>query len=83
MVKLVIKRGKEIIVDTNRSNLIDANQTYDGVVFNFKGGFMLTYTDSSLPNTTKDLIVSSINNFPVANLEIDIANYKVPVTAKV
>ena len=82
MIKLTIKRGREVLVDTNKNNLVDANQTYDGVVFNFKGGFMLTYTDASMPNVAKDLIVSAVNNFPLANLEIDVANYKTPVIAK-
>ena len=80
--KLIIKRGKEVIIDTNKSNLVDANQTYDGIVFNFKGGFILSYTDTFMPNVAKDLIVSAVNNFPLANLEIDVANYKTPVVAK-
>lgn len=83
MTKLVIKRGRDIIVDTNKDNLINANQTSDGIVFMFKNGFLVTYTDTSMPISTKDLIVSSTNNFPLANLEVDVLNYKTPVTAKI
>ena len=83
MAKLVIKRGKQIVVDTDRSTLIDAAQTYDGMVFNFRNGFILNYTDATFPNSSKNLIVSTLNNFEAADIEVDLINYQKPVFAKI
>lgn len=83
MAKIIIKRGKQIVVDADRATLVDASQTYDGMVFSFKNGFILTYTDTSFPNTAKNLIISTINNFESADIEIDVINYLKPVFAKI
>ena len=82
MAKLTIKRGKQIVVEADRATLIDAGQTYDGMVFNFKNGFILTYTDASFPTTAKNLIITTLNNFETADIEVDVINYQKPVFAK-
>ena len=76
---IIIKRGLMELVKTERSNLINAEQSHDGVVFTFKGGFQLYCTDQYMPVNTIDLIRNTSNSFPTANLVFDIANYNKPV----
>jgi hypothetical protein len=78
-----IKKGNMEIVKTDRSNLIEVQQSYDGMVFTFKNGFLLTYTDSYMPSSSKDLIVNSANSFSTANLVIDLINYTKPISANI
>lgn len=83
MADLIIKKGAMELVKTDKANLIEANQTYDGMVFNFKGGITITYTDNYFPVPAKDLIVNTLNSFANANIVVDLANYNRPVTASV
>jgi hypothetical protein len=70
------------LVNTDRSNLVNAEQSHDGVVFTFKGGFQLYCTDQYMPIATKDIIRNSSNSFPNTNLIFDLSNYKHPVLAE-
>lgn len=79
---IIIKRGLMELVKTERSNLINAEQSHDGVVFTFKGGFQLYCTDQYMPVHTKDLIRNTSNSFPTANLVFDLANYNKPVSVE-
>ena len=83
MADLIIKKGNMDIVKTDKNNLIEANQTYDGIVFNFKGGIVVSYTDNYFPVPAKDLIVNTLNSFANANITVDLGNYNRPVTATV
>ena len=53
------------------------------LVFNFKNNAHLYFTDSYLPAGAKELMKNTSNNFPLANLAFDLANYSKPVTAEV
>ena len=83
MAELTIKKGNMCLVKTDRSNLLEVHPSYDGMVFNFKEGFILTYSDSYMPAGPKDLIVNSTNSFPSASLVIDLINYSKPVSATI
>jgi len=76
---IIIKKGSMKFVETDRSNLIDAEQTHDGVSFTFKGGIQVYCTDNYMPIHTKDIIKNTSNSFPTANLVFDLANYNRPV----
>jgi hypothetical protein len=80
---IIIKKGLMELVKTDRSNLINAEQSHDGVVFSFKGGIQIYCTDQYMPLHTKDLIKNTTNNFPNANLIIDLANYNHPVSTEI
>lgn len=79
---LIIKKGSMKIVDTERSNLIIAEQTHDGISFTLKGGIQIYCTDNRMPNHTKEIIVNTSNSFPTANLVFDLINYVKPVTVE-
>ena len=76
---IVIKKGTMELVRTERSNLINAEQSHDGVVFTFKEGFQVYCTDQYMPIHTKDIVRNTSNSFPTANLIFDLANYNHPV----
>ncbi len=76
---IVIKKGTMELIKTDRSNLITAEQSHDGVVFTFKGGFQVYYTDQYMPIHTKDIIRNTSNSFPTANLIFDLLDYNRPV----
>lgn len=75
---IVIKKGQMKLVETERANLINAEQTHDGIVFTFKGGIQVYCTDQYMPIHTKDIIRNTSNSFPTANLIFDISNYNRP-----
>lgn len=76
---IVIRKGNLELVKTERSNLINAEQSHDGVVFTFKEGLQLYYTDQYMPVHTKDIIRNATYSFPTANLIFDLSNYNKPV----
>lgn len=83
MARVIIRKGSMAIADMDRSDLIEANPTHDGMVFNFKQNAYLYFTDPYLPAGAKEIMKNTSNNFPLANLSFDLANYAKPVTAEV
>jgi hypothetical protein len=73
---VVIKRGT-MEFKFDRTNLINVEQTHDGVVFNFKYGLILNLVDSYMPLETKQLIKNA-DAFPNGNIIFDLNNYKQP-----
>jgi hypothetical protein len=82
MSKVVIKK-KGITIEMERSDLVMVDQTADGVVFNFKYGLFLHYTDNFMPNGAKELMKNTSNSFPNAKkLTFNLDNYNKPVSAE-
>lgn len=82
MGKVVIKK-KGIVMELDRSDLVMVDHTADGIVFNFKHGLFLHYTDTFMPLTAKELMKNSSNSFPKAKkLTFDLDNYNRPVAAE-
>lgn len=79
---IVIRKGDMELVRTNRSNLITAESTHDGVVFTFKKGIQVYCTDGYMPIYTKDIVRNTTNSFPTANLIFDLQNYNQPVVVE-
>lgn len=80
---LTIKRQNMIPIKINRSDIVAADPTHDGVMFQLKYGLTIQFTDSYMTSEAKQLISNSINSFPNANLLVDFDNYKKPVVASV
>ena len=81
--KLTIRKGSFILIATTRTALLTAQPSYDGMAFSFKENFNLTYSDQSMPISTKELITTSANSFLTASLDIDLGNYSKPVHASI
>lgn len=75
-----VKR-QSILLKLNRSDIVSADPTYDGIMFQMKYGIMIQFTDAFMPSEAKQLISNSVNSFPNANLIIDLDNYRKPVVA--
>ena len=78
--RLVIKKD-EAIIDMDRDGLVTISPTADGIVFNFRSSYFYV-TDTGMPATTKNMIVSSYDGFKNGNIEIDLNNYNKPVSVK-
>jgi len=73
---VTIKRATMNMV-MDRTDLVQVDQTHDGVAFSFKHGVHITVTDQFMPNEAKDLIKAA-NSFPKGNIIFDLNSYKKP-----
>jgi hypothetical protein len=78
----VLIKHLELECRLSRNYLVDANETADGIVFNFKNGLYLYVTDTNMPISTKQLIRTSVQNIRDGLLIIDLTNYQVPARAE-
>ena len=74
------RRGPEFSLKVLRSDLLSVDQTHDGITFQIKTGIQFYVYDMNMPNSTKEVITNSINNFLDRDLEVDLANYRKPVS---
>jgi hypothetical protein len=78
MPKVVIKKGSmELTID--RSELVDLEETPDGISFSFKNKFQLLYTDPYMPMGTKNIMRNTANSFEGKKLVFDLDNQRHPV----
>lgn len=77
MSDVIIKKGT-IEIRLPRTSLISADETHDGMVFNFKSGLHLYLTDPDMPLTAKELIKQSVHGFGAGKLIIDLLDYNTP-----
>lgn len=77
MSNIIIKHGS-MQLTVNRKDLIEVEETHDGVVFNIKGGIQLYYANDKMINATKNLIKNTANNFPDKKIVFDLENVRQP-----
>lgn len=78
MGKVFIQKGS-IEVTLDRSDLVQVEETADGIVFNFKEGLHLYLTDPDMPTFTKNLMKVTVDRFSTNKMFFDLNNYKTPV----
>jgi hypothetical protein len=77
---VTIKRGTmNLVVD--RTELVQVDQTPDGVAFSLKNGVHILISDQQMPPETKEL-VRAANVFPKGNVTFDLNNYKKPASVQ-
>jgi uncharacterized protein Yka (UPF0111/DUF47 family) len=76
-VRIIIKKGS-FNLEVDRSDLVEVNETHDGVAFNFKDGLQLYYTDNFMPQGMKEIIKNTSNHFSGKKLIFDLDNQKHP-----
>lgn len=76
----ITKNGVEVC--SERKDLVEASQTHDGIVFNFKYGVHFYCSDPHMPLATKQLIQASIANFKKGKVKIDLTNYNNPASVE-
>jgi len=77
MSRIIIKKGS-IEVSSDRSDLIQVEETADGIVFNFKYGLHLYLTDPDMPLSTKSLIKVSSDRLSGNKMVFDLSDYQRP-----
>ncbi len=75
----IIIKHKSLNLSVDRSELVDVSETHDGIVFNFKGGVQLYYTNNSMPHSVKQIMSSTADNYPGRKLIFDLGDAKKPV----
>lgn len=78
---VMIKKGTTVVT-LPRKDLIEVNETHDGVMFNCKSCHFYV-TDNSLPLTTKVQIKSSFDMVKEGDLVFDMDNYAHPVSVSI
>jgi len=77
MAEIIIKNGK-IRVTADRSELIEVQETPDGIVFNFKGGIVIHKNDQYMSNATKQIVKNTADNFEANKITFELDNPKRP-----
>lgn len=79
---VTIKKAS-VVVTLPRKELIEVNETHDGVMFNCKGGAHFYVTDNSMPLSTKAQIKSSFDMIKEGDILFSMDNYSHPVSVTV
>lgn len=75
----IIVTKKNIELKFDKSQFINCDQTYDGIVFNLKEGLNYYLIDTSMQVITKEKIKQALNSFDNAKvIKIDLMNYNSP-----
>jgi len=75
---IVIKQG-EFILKVPRSELVQVDETADGIVFQFKNGLSLIKNDQFMPSSVKQIMKNTADNYPGQKLVYELDNPKRPV----
>lgn len=75
--KVIIKKGS-MKLEVKRSDLVEVNETHDGIVFNFKDGISLYYTDQFMAQGMKEIIKNTSNHFAEQKIIFDLDNTSRP-----
>lgn len=79
MPEVIIKRGSmELKID--RSEIVQVDETPDGISFLFKNKFQLMFSDQYMPLSTKNIIKNSADSYHGKKLVFDFDNKRQPVT---
>jgi len=74
---IIIKNGKVKII-ADRSELIEVQETPDGIVFNFKGGIVVHKNDQFMSSAVKQIVKNTADNFQGNKVIFELDNPKRP-----
>jgi hypothetical protein len=78
MSKIVIKKGT-MTLEVDRSELVQVEETPDGISFDFKHGIQLLFSDQYMESARKNVIKNTSNSYPGKKLVFDLDNKRHPV----
>jgi hypothetical protein len=79
MAEIIIKNGDNFLLKVDRTELVQVDETPDGVVFQFKNGLSLMKNDQFMPSGIKQIMKNTADNYPDKKLVYDLNNPKRPV----
>lgn len=77
MAEITIKKGG-VTITASRTDLMEVNETADGVVFAFTGGLQVNYMDNFMPAVNKQIIKNTADSFGNKKLIFNLDNQKNP-----
>jgi hypothetical protein len=78
MSEIIIKQ-KNFELKVDRSELVQLDETADGVIFQFKNGLSLIKNDQFMPSSIKQLMKNSADSYPDKKLIYELDNPRRPV----
>jgi hypothetical protein len=75
----IIIKLKDITINLKKSNIINVDETPDGIVFNLKGGLDLLYSNQYMVNSNKQIIKNTLDKMSGKKIIIELDNLKQPV----
>jgi len=78
MSEIIIKQ-KNFELKVDRSELVQLDETADGIVFQFKNGLSLIKNDQFMPSSIKQIMKNTADNFPDKKLVYELDNPRRPV----
>jgi len=78
MTKIIIKQ-KNFLLEVERSELVQLDETADGIIFQFKNGLSLIKNDQFMPASTKNIMKNTSDNYPDRKLVFELDNPQKPV----
>ena len=82
MAKIIIKQ-KNFLLEVERSELVQLDETADGIVFQFKNGLSLIKNDQFMPASLKNIMKNTSDNYPDGKLIFELDNPQKPVSVDV
>jgi len=78
MSKIIIK-SKNFKLEVERSELVQLDETADGIVFQFKNGISLMKNDQFMPSNVKQIMKNTADNYPDKKIVYELDNPRRPV----
>ncbi len=75
---MIIKQGN-LELKVPRNELVQVDETHDGITFLFKGGIHLYKTDQFMTQGIKSIIKNTADNYPDKKLIFELDNRRNPV----
>lgn len=75
----IIIKSKNFELKVERSELVQLDETADGVVFQFKNGLSLVKNDQFMPSNIKQIMKNTADNFPDKKIVYELDNPRKPV----
>jgi hypothetical protein len=78
MPNIIIKKGN-FKLEVDRNQLVQLEETPDGVSFTFKNKFQLLYNDQQMPAAVKNIMKNTSDTYEGKKLVFDFDNQRHPV----
>ena len=79
MSEMIVIKQKNFELKVKRSELVQVDETADGVVFHFKNGLSLIKNDQFMPSSVKQIMKNTADSYEGSKLVYELDNPQRPV----